>query len=204
MQGLGATEAAALSAWPHWSTPGLHFSRLFIFKLENEHMACSALRRTHSEHVEVVPREHLCQCECRGKKSNQATQNFLGKLGDLRLIFFFNLFYYFLQFFHLKSPQVTSRVIHILNFTHRDSGVWLGSMRESLWNARPLQWWCKAANQHWWVTTLLEGFALHLGFCWWCISPLRLSFSLTVPSCLTDLFWPICCVLHLHLPYQMN
>lgn len=72
--------------------------------------------------------ENTYVSECRGKRSNQATQNCLGKLGDLRLIYFFLTFY----FFHLKSPYVISRAIHLLNFSHGASGHWIRLHEEKL------------------------------------------------------------------------
>lgn len=88
--------AAELSTQPRWSTPRLHFSSFFFLKLENEHIACSALRRTQSERVEVVSRKHLCQ-QMQGEEIKPGHPELPGKAWRLKTDFFFlNLFFSFI------------------------------------------------------------------------------------------------------------
>lgn len=87
--------AAELSTQPRWSTPRLHFSSFFFFflKLENEHIACLALRRTHSKRVEVVSRKHLCQ-RMQGEEIKPGHPELPGKAWRLKTdLFFFNLLF---------------------------------------------------------------------------------------------------------------
>ena len=72
--------------------------------------------------------ENTYVSECGGKELQQGHPELLRKAWRLQTDFFFFLTFFFfppILFFHLKSPQVISRVIHILNFTHRGSGCWI-------------------------------------------------------------------------------